>query len=226
MKKIIQEIIKNRDFSKFIGMKENEYFDAKRKESYKKKDPNERYELAKDVVSFANANGGFIIIGLKTDRVSSEKTEVVINLDLLEKTEFDQSYIKGVIKEHIHPEIENHDVKWVEESNKTKKGIGYIYIPPQRQDNKLFLTKNILEDGVKLKEIVFGISIRNESSSEPLTIQQLHSKIKHGMSSNSERLTRIENKIDMIRNSISVVDTEKNQNKLLDNRIKDILKNE
>ena len=220
--KNILEIIDKKDFSKFINMKENQYFEAKNSNPYDFDDPNDRYELAKDVSSFANMEGGYLIIGLKTKPLDSEKTDIVTSLDLIKKVGSETGKFSGIIKEYIYPQIDGLEIKWVEDKLNPGQGIVYIFIPKQKDDKKLFLVKNIIEEGKKLKEIVFGIAQRDISSNQPLTITQLHNKIKYGMSTNSVKLRRIEEKIDVVIKS-SAKKEEKAQDKLLEKRISNII---
>lgn len=220
--KNILEIIDKKDFLKFIDMKENQYFEAKNGNPYDFGDPNDRYELAKDVSSFANMEGGYLIIGLKTKRLDSEKTDIVTSLDLIKKVDFEEGKFSGVIKEYIYPQIDGLEIKWVGDKGNPGQGIVYIFIPKQNNDKKLFLIKNIIEEGKKLKEIVFGIARRDISSNQPLTIYQLYEKIKYGMSTNSVKLRRIEEKIDVVIKSTAEKE-EKAQDKLLEKRISNII---
>jgi len=220
--KNILEIISKKDFSKFIDMKENQYFEAKNGNPYDFDDPNDRYELAKDVSSFANMEGGYLIIGLKTKRLDSEKTDIVTSLDLIKKVDFKAVKFSGIIKEYIYPQIDGLEIKWVGDKLNPGQGIVYIFIPKQNDDKKLFLIKNIIEEGEKIRQFVFGITQRDISSNQPLTIHQLYEKIKYGMSTNSVKLRRIEEKIDVVIKS-SAKKEEKAQDKLLEKRISNII---
>ncbi|MFX0208654.1 MAG: hypothetical protein ACFFDT_21920 [Candidatus Hodarchaeota archaeon] len=58
--KELESIINNGDFNKLVGKVETEFFDCK-KEGYNLENEKSKYELAKDVSSFANAKkGGFM----------------------------------------------------------------------------------------------------------------------------------------------------------------------
>jgi len=194
----VKQILEQRDFSQFIGLEEDQWFEAKGKSPYDLDTARDRYELAKDVSSFANAEGGFIIIGLEMEQLTDKMTEKAASTDLFCEEEFPIEKYNGIIKEHVYPRIKDLSVKWLEDSNHASLGIGCIEIPPQDQNNKLFLIKNVVEDSNILKQIVFGIAQRAHSSNNPLTIHQLHQKIKYGMSTESEKLTRIEDKVDLV----------------------------
>ena len=58
--------------------------------------------------------------------------------------------------------------------------------------------KQVLSEGESVPQIVFGIAIRRGSNSVPLTVEQLHRMCQEGRSTVSERLTRIEAKLDAL----------------------------
>jgi hypothetical protein len=94
------------------------------------------------------------------------------------------------------------EIKWTSDLVNSEKGIAYIYVPKQDQNKKYFLIKNLIEENTKIGEIVFGIAQRFESFSQPLSIDQLHHKIQSGISSTTDRLLRIEEKIDLINENL------------------------
>lgn len=193
----ISEVIESKDFSRFIGFKEDLRFEVKGKNPYNFDSPVDRYELAKDVSAFANVKGGYIIIGLKHKEIDEKITSEVKELDLIKKEDFSISQYKGIIKEYIYPPIKNIKIDWIEDKNNNGYGIGYIFIPDQDENKKYFLIKKVIEEKQSLKQIVFGLVQRVDSSNVVLSVEQLYQKLQQGKSSMSERLTRIENKIDL-----------------------------
>lgn len=201
-KSILSEIIQSKDFSRFIGLKENLWFEAKGKDPYNLDSPIDRYELAKDVSAFANTQGGYIIIGLKQERIEEEMTEKIIDLDLIEEKNFLIDRYVGIINEYIYPLIKGLEIKWAESNKNPGFGIGYILVPSQDENKKYFLVKNVFEENQMMSRIVFGLVQRIDSSNTSLTIGQLHQKLQQGKSPMAERITRIENKIDVMKESL------------------------
>ncbi len=197
----IKEILESRQLSDFVGFKEDIYFEAKGKIAYDLDSAKGRYELAKDVSALANAEGGYLIIGLETVPLFKENTDRVKALDLLLEREFDSQKYKGILNENIYPKIPHLEVKWIE-NNENKAapqlGIGYVYVPSQHQDKKYFLIKNVIDEDEPIRKIIFGIAERKGSSNHPLTIKKLHNTIKHGMGTTAQKLTRIEEKVDLL----------------------------
>lgn len=218
----ISELIASKDLSQFIGIKEGLNFDAKDKMAYKQDNISDKFEIAKDVSSFANADGGYIIIGLHTKSLIEENTEEVDVLQLMAKADFSVDYWLDIINSFIHPEIRDIKIGWVEEKNNKDIGLFYIYVPKQDNDKKYFLIKTVNEEGVFLKKIVFGLAIRDKSNTNVKTINQIYQMIKKGAGSDSERLDRIENKLDLIFESGVPIVPQKNSLDKLKDRIKEI----
>src|SRR2546426_10290931 len=187
----IKTILDSRTFDELVGLKEASWFDAKSKPAYDFSTAAGRVELAKDVSGFANAQGGYLIMGLHTKVLVEESTEVVSNLGLLSKADFDVSKFQGLIREHVYPEIAGLEVTWIESSGESGKGVGVIRIPPQEDSRKFFLMVRVIEDGQQLKQIVFGIAQRVGSSTVPFTITQLYAMTQNGNTDGAKRLTRM-----------------------------------
>jgi hypothetical protein len=77
-------------------------------------------------------------------------------------------------------------------------GIGVIEVPAQIAKHKYFLTAKVVEGDSQVKEIVFGLSRRRSSSSNPLAIDDLHRLMQSGKNPVPETLTRLEDKIDIL----------------------------
>lgn len=220
----ILNILKSRDFSELIGIEEDLYFETKEK-PYDLTTANGRYELAKDVSSFANSDGGILIIGLIHVQVMDKKTERVGGIKLLEKKDFDLEKYRGVIVEYIYPPIVGIEIVWINDLKNTEKGIAYIYVPKQDQNKKHFLIINLIEGNEIVKGIVFGIAQRIESNNDPLSKAKLHKKIQVGMSTTSDKLSKIEEKIDYLIENSSKINNESPISKISE-RINRIIENQ
>src|SRR5262245_55188883 len=100
----ISDVLQQRHFSAFIGLKEDLWFEAKERHDFDLAgNANHRFELAKDVSAIANADGGFLLIGLRTESVLEEKTDRVSELALITVDQFDHNQFFGIIKDFVHP---------------------------------------------------------------------------------------------------------------------------
>src|SRR5207249_6955457 len=138
----------------FVGLREDLYFEAK-SAPYELASPDGRWELAKDVSALANAEGGFIVIGLATAPVPDEHTDSVTQLALLPETEFNILHVEGIIREYLYPHLEGLEVRWVEDIATVGQGVGVIYVPPQALDRRSILVNRVIDEGTELRRIVF-----------------------------------------------------------------------
>ena len=181
------------DLAAFQGIKEDQWFDAKQPPGYDLTFPAGRFELAKDVSSFANADGGHIIVGLTTAVVPEEQTEQVNGLALMPAAAFNVGSIQGVLNEYLYPRVQGLSVTWVEHVGSAGQGVGVIFIPPMPHDQRFVLMKKV---DATSTQIVFGVAVRRGSNSIPYKVEQLHAMCQDGRSSVAERLARIEAKLD------------------------------
>lgn len=196
---LVEQVLSaERDFAKFIGLREDGVFEAKGSAPYDFSKLDAQYELAKDVSSFANAEGGWIVVGLTTKKLETEPVDVVTALDLLAETAFPAVALAGRVNELIEPPISGLDVRWLANATSPNLGLGVIRIPPQPEVLKPFLIKRIVEDGALVRGIVFGYAMRIGASSIPFTVKELRRAMQKGMSPDAERLTRIEEKLDQV----------------------------
>lgn len=194
----VEEAVKSRQLDGLIGLSEDLHFEAKSAEGYDLSMAEGQYELSKDVSALANAEGGWLLIGLVTQRATSEPIDSVAKLDLLEEANFPQAKILGLLKEYVYPSIGGLTVDWCEDVTREGLGIGVVHVPKQPEDKKPFLIAKVVEDGERMKQIVFGYMRRVSDDAIPYTVAQLQNTMKQGMNSTALRLTSIEEKVSLL----------------------------
>ncbi len=192
----IKTILDTRQYAALIGLDEDTWLEAKRGNPYDFATPAGRYELAKDTTAFANAEGGILLVGLTTALAADAKTERIIAHDLCPQAEFDVGQYLGIIKEHVYPAIRGLNIYWLPVNAEATHGLGVIEVPPQSPHLKYFLMAKVVDSGAELKQIVFGIAKRNDSSNDPFTIAELHKYTQSGKQPVPQTLARVEAKLD------------------------------
>jgi len=195
---VIAEILHAGRMDAFVGLLEGQQFDAKEAAAYDLTTASGRYELSKDASSFANASGGYLVIGLTHAKSENLATETVSGLDLVPRESFNPGRYSGIIAEYVHPRIAGLDVAWTPSQTDPRSGVGVILVPPQRDDDKPFVIARVVEDGAALKHIVFGLARRKGADSVPLTAVEIQGALRKGMDTISQRLSRIEAKLDAV----------------------------
>ena len=211
------------DPERFLGMWENEIFEAKGPHPYDLDSPSGRYEFAKDISAFANSTGGYILIGLAQKRAEAESRDVVVSVETMKESEFPTIKLRGIAKSHVYPPIKGLDIKWVRMPSGDDRGLGVVLVPPQMDDAKYFLVSKVVEGTDVLKENVVGVFRRVGADNVPLSAVELYRAIQRGSSPLYQRISRIEEKIDrLFETSTLTADTTETE-KLLGVRMQRIL---
>lgn len=175
---ILEGIIDNLDFDALIGKIENDWFECK-SQPYKLDNDSDKRELAKDVSSFANYQGGHILIGIKTKPSSMYFGDEVEKIRPFKQSLVDINQYYNIVRDWVYPDIEGINIRWVATKSEMGKGVVVISVPQQRESLKPFLIKRIL-DQKKQVEIVFGYAERKRDNSQPLSVIDLQRALRSG----------------------------------------------
>lgn len=169
------------EFDILVGLVEDEHFDAK-SGKYDFSDDGGRLELAKDVSSFANRSGGIIVIGAKTTDDPSFYGRRVESISLFPFSLINPPDYHNVIKDWMYPRPDNIEIEWIPSKNESDRGLVYIFIPDQPENLRPFLIKKDIDptSNRKRKEILFGYVERVSHSSDPVTVENLHTMLRLG----------------------------------------------
>ncbi len=204
--KELKSILNSGDFHKLLGKVETDFFDCK-KEGYNLEDDKSKYELVKDVSSFANAKGGgFILIGIKTKKSEKHFEDEITSINIFGKDLLNPHQYQSIIDSWITPTPVDIKIEWIHTSENPIKGIFVIEIPEQPKTRKPYLiARTILESG-KRSEIVFGYAERKQTDSIPMSAIELQQILKNGLYYNENldfRLKAIESILHPTKNESS-----------------------
>ena len=191
-------ILDSGDFDQLIGVVEALTLEVKGSEPYDFGLPSGRYELAKDVSAFANADGGHLLVGLETTKLADQPTDEITALSLLSASAFDVSKFRGIIRTYVWPQIIGLTVTWMPSQADSTRGLGVIFVPPQDDSMKLFLMTQTLEEGEVQKQIIVGVARRIGADNLPFTPHQIYDAIRQGRDTTLQRSARIEEKLDAL----------------------------
>jgi hypothetical protein len=100
----ILELLHDRRDDELIGLEESTTFDAK-SESYRLDDAKSKWELAKDVSAMANASGGLLLVGARTEIVATSLVERVSAIRPVQSSFINEEKIRSAIKNMVFPSI-------------------------------------------------------------------------------------------------------------------------
>lgn len=129
-----QDLLNAGCFEVFTGMLECTWLDAKRA-PYSFATPQAVVEFCKDIASFANADGGIILLGFATSK--STEGDRITNWYPFLASQLNKRSYRDKINKYIYPAPEGVSIETVE----TSSGgfVGFIHIPPQPESLKPFL---------------------------------------------------------------------------------------
>lgn len=202
----IQEILKKGELGVFVGRRESEALEAKQRKPYDFTKTLGIFELSKDVASFANNKGGFIICGLDTEKHPDSPHDFVKGLKLFPRSDFyKQAQIGGIIRVKVFPRI-SLTLNWYASKDNKGLGVGAIEIPPQDEAKKYFIVK-ISGDVSELNRENLGIPIRTDDNTRWLTAQELHKMANLKPTDLQEVYQSLSNQIADLKTSIPPVGT-------------------
>ncbi len=176
----LELITESRDFHKLIGECESNFFDCK-KVKYDLSDDQQKYELAKDVSSFANAKGGYVFIGIKTKRSDSRHCDQIRKIRPFEQDSCNPDQYLDVIGKWIYPKPKDVEARWYLVDENTQKGIFVIKIPPQKKDLKPFLITHTPKESGGFGTVLFGYCERKQDRNDPKTVEELQLLLRDGI---------------------------------------------
>jgi len=181
----ITELLGTGKFDSFVGELENECFDAKA-QPYRADDPG-KFEMAKDVCAFANASGGYILIGLRTKHSAVHHGDKVEKFRPVPRTLVDTTQCMNILDDWCYPPVEGLSVQFHPSEGDPTKGLVAIAIPRQREEMKPFLIRRSF-DGTQQVGTLFGYVERKRDGNAPLGLIDLQKALRSGLN--------FENKID------------------------------
>ena len=188
----VSQIVAGAKFEDLIGEVEGQFFDVK-SQPYKFADGlDAKREFAKDVAAFANAEGGYILVGLttKTSTVNAGEEIAAIRPIPTELFNIDQ-HIK-LLQEWLYPQPVGVEINFTVSGPDNEKGILVVFVPPQSERAKPFLITKTITDK-KSTDVFLSYVERRLDSTEARSVVELHHAMRIGFNVERELLGRIDN---------------------------------
>jgi hypothetical protein len=175
----LDKIVKDRAFAKLVGELENEVLDCKR-EPYQLTDSG-KLDLASDVLAFANAEGGSIILGMRTEPTTTSRFDRVVELRPFAEALVDTKQYVQIIESWIYPTVSGVTVRWLQPDGITDdKGVVVIDIPRQPHAPSYLLTRTFDPSGKQTGNL-FSHLQRIGDRNRPLSVQDMHRYFQLGL---------------------------------------------
>lgn len=192
----IKAILDSGNLNELIGAVENDWLECKAA-PYRLEEDYQKQELAKDVSALANANGGVILIGVKTEGDPTHFGDEIKEVRPFPQKLVNPGQYQDILKQRIYSALQRVEVKWFPSAPNLEKGIVAIFIPPQASVHRPFLLTRTLDAEGKLVEIVFGYVERHRAIVDHMSVQELHALIKDGL-----RFESLEQRVESIQEAL------------------------
>jgi Putative DNA-binding domain len=187
----LASIVTNAKFHELIDEIEGQFLDVK-SQPYKFADGSDaKREFAKDVAAFANAQGGYILVGFSTKISTVSSGEELADVRPIPATFFDTGQHYKLLQEWLYPQPVGVDITFVPFGAESGKGILVVFIPPQDELSKPFLITKTLTDK-KITDVLVGYVERRLDSTEPRTVVELHHALRIGLNLERTLLGKID----------------------------------
>jgi hypothetical protein len=175
----VAEILSTGNFRRFLSTIEHEHVECKRA-PYQLREQLQKIELAKDVSALANARGGYLLLGIDTERNTTHQGDEITKLCCFEQNMVDLDQYRKILDELIYPAIRDLKTVWHPWSEDASKGIVAIAIPAECRQNRPYLVAQTVVEA-KVTGKLLGFYERIESNATPTTVQELRERMKDGM---------------------------------------------
>jgi len=175
----MQDSLERGSFDECIGVVEDHQLECK-KEPYQMRRDDQRQEFAKDVTALANAEGGVILIGVRTEKNPTHFGDEITSIhpfpqDLVNPDQWD-----AILQTWVYPSLQGVNIRWYPSASDPQKGIIAIYVPKQSSTQRPFLVTRTIDDQGKRVETVFGYFERRQAHVGHSTVQALHALLQNG----------------------------------------------
>lgn len=188
-----EELLISGAFEAFLGSAERQHFEAKRFAGYDLDSSAGRYELVKDVSAMANGGGGFLVLGLATEK-DAAGPDVVRGLDLRPESGFPWQRIAPIVRNHTFPRLRS-AVAWVPFKRDPTLGAVIIRVPSFRPSLGRHLIIKPFDDGSAAGGFVFGYAERAVSVTITWDAERAAQILRNGTSSVAQRLEALETQV-------------------------------
>jgi hypothetical protein len=169
-----RDLLRARRADLLIGQPEGQWLECK--QSPYQQDERARYELAKDVASFANGkHDGLLIVGLRTRRRGEE--DVIAAVRPVPLSGIRPSSLRRILDHRIYPPLEEIEIDAVDYGG--GKGLLYIVIPRQPDELRPFLVRGAFVEGELIGAHVSVVRRRTDHTVDT-SISALHALLVAG----------------------------------------------
>ena len=174
----VSAILESGQFATLLGGMEDEHFECK-SAPYQLQQEREKMELAKDVSALANADGGFILIGMQTEEEPTYHGDIIRRVNMA-RDRVDFTQYQNVISDWVLPSVPGLKFAWHASVENVDEGIVSIFIPQEASRERPFLVGKVVEDSGKIVGSYVGYFERTRDNVTAMKPGELRERLKGG----------------------------------------------
>jgi hypothetical protein len=174
------DTLERKAFDEFLACEEDIELEFKG-EPYRLDEDTQKFELAKDVSAMANADGGVIVIGVRTETQTLAPVDVATAIRPVKRALLDEVRTRQVVAERIYPRIPGVVIRFHPLPDDETNGLLSIEVPPQPTALKYFLVQRPVTDDGRVRGWLVGVMIRGIGEVHEQRVGELHAAISGGL---------------------------------------------
>ncbi|MEP7042888.1 MAG: ATP-binding protein [Dokdonella sp.] len=182
-----EEIIRLLESGKFedlIGVFENERLECKQQPYDLESDKN-KVEFSKDVSAMANADGGVILLGYRTEKQQDHADDKIVSFRPLPLEKIDTAKMKAILSDRLYPNIDI-DIR-VYKANENSCAVSIRVRKAAAGELPILVRKPLLDDKAQ-SGYLFGLFERKLAHTTNFPIDRFHALLRRGMTESTINL--------------------------------------
>jgi len=195
----VEQILKSGKLDDLVGIVEDAFIECKAA-VYQLSTDAEKLEFAKDVSGLANARGGVILLGCRTEKNPRFYGDVIVEVRPFVQNLVNPHDYQNVIRSWIYPGLEA-EVDWYPSDTDQTRGIIGIIVRERTTEGRPFVVTKILDSCGKTLGAMLGYFERRRDTVPAMSAQELRHRLKDGLnfSTLDRRLENIEGALSALR---------------------------
>lgn len=181
----IIELLRAGNFEALIGEFESDWLECKR-QPYALDSDVQKVEIAKDVASLANANGGLLLIGLSTAKSPTHGVDQIDRVRPFPVNMFDPIRCGQVLGDWLWPPIDGLAIDLFPSARDATKFVAAISVPAVSGPDRPVLVAKTMLDTPRKVEILFGYCERKQAQVIHHDVERLQALLRDGRRLDSE----------------------------------------
>jgi hypothetical protein len=162
-------------FDHVLDTPESEWLDFK-EQPYQLDRAHDRWELAKDVASFANTGAGYIVVGVASSKHAFEAVATATQIVKVRKDGVDVDAYRKIIRSVVYPSVQSVTLKFYPDNREIEEALFVIEVIPQDPQDRPFILRKALDEVAKVRGAI-GIPFRDGDQTEWWSAERIHELI-------------------------------------------------